>query len=156
MTNPKNARVWWAPTYETTVEQMFRLCRQYAADVDAFNFRDYLDAYLYVRSLPFISDPDGIEMVTRPKYSLNPAWTKNRDCDDKTTALCAFAERRGIQYRFAVVGEERDNARNPHHIYPEFFLDGVWLPMDATYPDRCKMGERLYQERFRRVFGRPS
>lgn len=156
MNNPKAARVWWAPTYETTVQQMFRLAKTYAADVDAYRFADYLDAYLYVRALPFVSDPEGIEMVARPSFTLSPAWTQNRDCDDKTTALGAFAERHGLPYRFAVVGENENNALNPHHIYPEFFLDGVWLPMDATYPDRCKMGERLYEERFRRVFGRPG
>lgn len=153
---PKAVRVWWAPTYETTVEQCFRLAKAYAADVDEYHFADYVEAYLYVRALPFIEDPQGVETVARPAFSLSPRWTMNRDCDDKSTALGAFAERRGIKYRFAVVGEEMDNAKNPHHIYPEFFLDGRWIPMDATYPDRCKMGERLYEERFRRVFGRPG
>lgn len=150
------AKVWWAPTYETTVREMFRLAKTYAADVDPYRFTDHIAAYVYVRALPFISDPEGIEMVARPSLTLQPSWTQNRDCDDKTTALGAFAERTGIQYRFAVVGENESNAQNPHHIYPEFFLDGVWMPMDATYPDRCRMGERLYQERFRRVFGRPG
>lgn len=147
---------WWQPTYETTVQECFRLARTYAADVDEYNFRDFVDAYAYVRDLPFIENPPGVQLVTRPAFCLSPRWRLNRVCVDKTTALGAFAERRRIKYRWAVVGEDLDNSKNPHHIYPEFFIEGQWIPMDATYPEHCRMGERLYEERFRRIFGRPG
>lgn len=133
---------------------MFRLAKTYSTDVDEF-FPPGTDPYFvynYVRDLPFIEDPEGIETVARPAFVLWRGWKNNRDCDDKSTAIAAYCESRKIPYRFAVVGENEDPALNPHHVYPELRLDGAFVPFDATYPERCVLGERLYEERFRKVF----
>lgn len=133
--------------YGHTIAEMFRLSRQYRGDVAEFSGDAPARFYDRVRSLPYIRDPQGVETVARPAYTLRPDWTP-RDCDDKTVLLGAYAELCGIPYRFVAAGK----GRFPQHVYPEFQLGGVWLPFDATYPDRSRLGKRLFRENFRRVF----
>lgn len=136
-------------TYRTTVREVFRLARQYAKDLEPYQFGSFFDAYNYSRSLPYHADPAGLETVSRPGFTLRGDWRGPRDCDDKTVQIIAAAQRFGIPVRAVVCGQ----IPRPHHIYPEVMLHGEWMPADATYPDRgCRIGKRLYGEVFREVF----
>lgn len=143
-------------SYELTVREVFRMAREYKNDVLEFpEMRgDVFEAYNYVRSLPYVEDPKGIEFVTRPSQTLWKGWAGPRDCDDKTLALGAYAEQNKIPWRAVVCGASDIPEHNPHHIYPEFKLNGVWVAMDATYADdRCKLGGLLYEnEKFRKEY----
>ena len=143
-------------SYETTVKELFRMAREYKNDVLEFpEMRgDIFEAYNYVRSLEYRADPKGIEFLTRPSQTLWTGWNGPRDCDDKTLALGAYAEQNKIPWRAIVCGASENPAENPHHIYPEFKLNGMWVAMDATYSDdRCKLGGLLYEkEIFRREY----
>ena len=147
----RTARVIWKPTYTDTVRTIFEMARAFRRDVREYLGPSPYEMYSYVRGLPFIDDPPGVETLARPAFVLSPRWMINRDCDDKTLAVAAWCEEYGFRYRFAVVGESLDPDKNPHHIYPELRLDRNWVPFDATYPE-CSLGERLYDEQFRRLF----
>ena len=143
-------------SYEVTVKEIFRMAKEYRNDVLEFpEMRgDVFDAYNYVRSLPYREDPKGIEFVTRPSQTLWKGWMGPRDCDDKTLALGAYAELNKILWRAVVCGASEKPEENPHHIYPEFQLNGIWVSMDGTYADeKCKFGGRLYEkEMFRKEY----
>jgi len=145
------ARVIWKPTYDLTVRTMFEMARAFRRDVLEFLGPNPYEMYNYIRDLPFIDDPPEVETLARPAFILSRRWLVNRDCDDKSLAIGAWCEQFRYRYRFAVVGENLDHDLNPHHVYPEIWLEKNWVPFDATYPD-CKLGERLYTERFRRIF----
>lgn len=90
----------------------------------------------YVRQLPYIPDPtkvpisnnDNIELLKSPYFTI---WTNGGDCDDKAILICCILQRRKIAYRMAVVSTQA--GRDFHHIYPEIFYKGAWVPFDATY-----------------------
>ncbi len=137
-------------SYEITVARMFDMARRYAADLLPFAHLSFEEFYNHVRRLKYHADPPGVEMLSRPRYTVRPDWPFARDCDDKAILLLAFAFLKGLRSRLACVGT-RPGA-GPHHVYPEIELGGAWVPTDATYDDRCVFGGRLYDEEFRRVF----
>ncbi len=136
-------------SFVDTVRECSRLSRKYSGDLGAYRFSTIFDCYNYTRNLPYIPDPKGLETQVRPGLALQPAWPGPRDCDDKTTIIAAYCHAHNIPVRACVVGKHD----RPHHIYPEVFIQNRWTPADATYPaPRCKFGQRLYDEKFRRTF----
>lgn len=138
--------------FRETVSKVLEFGKKYKDDwrsVIKYNpsVKTALDYYEYVKFLPFLGDR-GVEIVTRAIYTLDPNWSYNRDCDDKTVAICNYAEANSIPYRVKVIGE---NDR-PHHIYPELQIEGKWYVFDATFPDRCHFGKKLYKEKFIEIF----
>lgn len=134
-------------TYRETIKVMQELARE-VRDVQQFAKHTLLEFYLFLRALPYIEDPQGIERVSRPLFTLNPQWTDSRDCDDKATAMLCFCNMHGIKSRIIVCGI----GKKPHHVYNEVWLAGRFVPVDATYPDRSIFGKLLYTEDFREVF----
>lgn len=134
--------------YIQTVETVLRLAKNYTKDLIPFYGMTIFAFYDYVRRLPYIPDPVGKETVSRPKYTLNPEWTGARDCDDKTVPLLAKAIVLNIPARAVVCGQ----GEKPHHIYPEIQMNGDWITADATYPERCILNKKLYNENFRKEF----
>lgn len=152
-------------SYRQTVNRMFAIAREYASDLAPFADYSIYDFYNLVRALPYRADPEGVETIIRPKYTVRADWPLWRDCDDKTILIVAFAFMKGYETRLACVGT-RDyihkagggwKPAGPHHVYPEIKIAGDWIPFDATYNDRCILGGRLYNERFRTVhyYGTP-
>lgn len=117
--------------------------------LDDFPFPKYTikEFYNYVLNLPYIDDGKA-EILARPKFSLDPNYKVNRDCDDKTLSLVSYLRFRKIPFRIIVSGRNQ----KPHHIYPEFFWNGFWIPFDATYPKINNFGKRLFPEKFREIF----
>lgn len=138
--------------FAETVALIFEAAGVYKDDAPQENQVSFADYYDYVRKLPYTADPDEYETLTRPGYTLNPAWEGPRDCDDKCLALAAYCERNNIQYRIIVAGR----GETAHHVYPEVKDGGKWTAADATYPDRCTYGKTLFKEKFREVFDHPS
>lgn len=135
-------------SFRQTISEIFRMANAYKADLDPYLFENIFQVYNYVRALPYHKDPEGLETVSRPGFTLAGDWTLPRDCDDKTLIIIAAANRFGLPSRAIVCGE----IPSPHHVYPEVFLSGHWMPFDATYGDAehdCRLGQRLYGEVFR-------
>lgn len=135
-------------SYKETVEKVFQMAKEYQDDLEKFKDYNFFKFYCLVRSLPYVRDPIGKETLSRPLYTLNENWKGSRDCDDKTILLVAKAIQDKKPVRAIVCGK---NDR-PHHIYPEIELNGNWIPVDATYPERSVLGKYLYNEKFREVF----
>lgn len=81
------------------------------------------------KNVDYRRDPHGVEL-------LQDVWAtidrKRGDCDDATVWLCAAAEILGCPCRIVTVSTRRD--LEPNHVYPEAFVSGRWLGMDATVP----------------------
>ncbi|AKP27738.1 hypothetical protein [Leptospira interrogans] len=134
-------------SYVETVSDVFRFAYQYPQDLGIYLEKNIYDLYNFVRSLPYRADPPGIETISRFKFTRLP-WFPIRDCDDKTIPILSWAIFHNVPCRAVVCGQ----AERPHHIYPEISLNGHWHTVDATYPDRCSFGQKLYGEKFREEF----
>jgi len=134
-------------SYRDTVQKVFEFAELFKNDLRFLDDLDIFTFYNYIRSLPYIRDPKGEETVVRQKYTIRPEWKGCRDCDDKTLLILSFAKLKNIPGRSVVCGKHPW----PHHIYPELQLGGKYIPVDATYP-RCKFGEKLYDEKYRKEF----
>lgn len=121
-----------------TIREMFKLIETCAEDVAPYATQTPEQFYSMVRALPYIPDPRGNEWVQRPASSLH-GWGFFRDCDDKAILMAAYAKAAGIPFRIAIGGsrayvDSRGRTEVPyHHVWPEFYMMGKWLPMDATY-----------------------
>ncbi|HMV44814.1 MAG TPA: hypothetical protein PK079_21630 [Leptospiraceae bacterium] len=133
---------------DQTVSEIQRIAKQYVSDLDNFKDWDFFKFYNLVRALPYVADPIGKETLSRPCYTILNDWTGSRDCDDKTILLVSKAIQNKIPYRIVICGQ----GNYAHHVYPEILFCGLWLPADATYPNRSVFGKYLYKEGFRKVF----
>ncbi|RHX91461.1 hypothetical protein DLM76_17185 [Leptospira yasudae] len=134
-------------SFVDTVSDIFRFAYQYPNDLGEFKDKSIFELYNFVRSLPYIADPEGLETVSRFKYT-KEADFPIRDCDDKTIPILAWAIYNGVPCRAVVCGK----SIKPHHIYPEIQISGRWNSADATYSGRCSFGKKLYGENYRREF----
>lgn len=151
--------------YEQTLRTMKRLALEYWTDLltpNKFKFDFYNSnieqVHKFIKDdLQYISDPVGIEHVTRARYSLAFANINHYplDCDDKTDLFLCYLLlqnyknsgdiRKPFDIYICVAGREK----KPHHVYPmiDLFPFKKNLIIDATYP-RNKIGEPLFPEKF--------
>ena len=141
-----------------TGRYMHKYVKEYYLDMAPFADYSLQDIFTEIANLPFYPDPPYVELLRRPAYLLYGIpfnisfsygersifeWMRKYgrfpggDCDDKSIAIGAWARLNGIPYRFLGVGR-----KNPHkkvkkvlltHVYPELYIDGAWLTIDATY-----------------------
>jgi len=143
--------------HQETVDRIIGNARENIRDMDPYLAMDLFRFYNYIRALPYLRDPKGVETISRPAYVLSGDWQGPdgfapccRDCDDKTLAMISFCFAKNIPVRIVVAGQFPGVA---HHIYPEVNLSGKWIPADPTYPDRNSFAKKLYdEERFRRIY----
>ena len=83
------------------------------------------------RHIRYTRDIAGIETIQTPAVTLQKAAG---DCDDKSTLLAALLESIGFPTRFRAMGF----TGNYCHVITEVLLNGKWLSLDATEPE--KMG----------------
>lgn len=81
-----------------------------------------------VRKMPYKRDSHNIEVVARPKHILSG---READCKKKAILMCAWALNNGIKYR--LIGSSNKINGNIHHIFPQFYINGKWYNVDATY-----------------------
>lgn len=115
-----------------TGDQMARLVCFYWSDLGPWLDRPFIDFYDYVCKLPYVEDPPGIETVSRPGYTIQPAYTP-RDCDDKAVLIAAWLHGNGRKCRF-VASSTKPN-RQLHHVFVQTD-DGTLI--DATYPQNAE------------------
>ena len=100
--------------------------KQHAFD-DAFRARTLFHAVQ--RDFLYVPDPSEKEMLQPPAYMIEQS--KAGDCDDFSVLLAALLGSVGIAVRLVTIATYPD-ASDFTHIYPEAWIGGRWVPMDAA------------------------
>lgn len=111
-----------------TADEMRRLSTCYCMDLGPWLKVPFLAYYRHVCELPYIADPQNVETVSRPLYTLNEAYGP-RDCDDKSVLVAAWMYAHGEPVRFVATSTRPDKML--HHVFCQL-QNGLFL--DATYP----------------------
>ena len=114
-----------------TAAEMVRITKTYAADLGPWLRVPFAVYYRYVCELPYIPDPENIETVSRPAFTLCPEYGP-RDCDDKAVLCAAWWHAHGVPVCF-VATSTRPNRQLQHVccMIPGFLID-------ATYKNHAK------------------
>lgn len=110
-----------------TGREMARLVCNYWTDLGPWlgvSFREY---YSHICLLPYIEDPQDVETVSRPEYTLQRDYSP-RDCDDKAVLIACWLHGHGIKCRFVASSTRPD--RVLHHVFVE--AHGIGF-VDATF-----------------------
>ena len=83
--------------------------------------------YFVRNNIKYINDPFAHELLIEPSKLL---VIKQGDCDDKSMLLASLLLSIGIPTRFIAV--KRPNHKTFSHVYCEGYIDGKWIPMDAS------------------------
>lgn len=110
---------------------MHRLVEDYFLDMTPFISEPVTEVFKFIANIPFLADPEGHELVQRPKFTLQFGG----DCDDKAVAMAAYLKLRGIKYRFRAVGVKvPGKATIPlTHVWTEAIISTNWVILDCTY-----------------------
>ena len=145
---PINFKNQLLETYEKTVLKVIEFSKKYSSDCLFLINKTPQEVFEIIKNLKYKPDPQGIEFLSRPEFSI---WRNDlpRDCDDKTLIAVCYFELKNIPYRIIISGK----GIKPHHIYPEFLdsLKNTWIPFDATYQKNI-FGKTPYVEKFRKIF----
>jgi hypothetical protein len=118
---------------QDTGREMERLVRQYHLDVSPFDDYTLEEFYNLVKKIPYRPDPESIEFVQRPRYTLSKWNTPLAcDCDDKAITMGAWLYRHGIPFQFLAVSNRPD--KKLHHATLRAWINGKECIIDATYP----------------------
>jgi len=126
---------------------MRRMVSKYYTDMVPYAQLSLPEIFDRVKNIPFRSDPDGIETLMRPLYTMTLQGFGG-DCDDKAIAIASYLTLNRIPWRFVAV--RRPERKNLHHVYTEYYnrIMNRWLPLDATYNINTLGHERgIYVER---------
>lgn len=119
--------------------RMHKMVAKHYQDMSPWASESLLEIFDRIKSIPFQADPPGMELIKRPKYTMEQIGPGG-DCDDKSIALAAWAVLNSIPYNFLGVGRKipgKKYARNEKilltHVFPIVKIDGTWIIADATY-----------------------
>jgi hypothetical protein len=108
--------------------QIFRTYRVPAKD----RFGEICSLFDWVRrNVRYTRDIFRVELLHTPRRMLE---LQAGDCDDMTILLGAMLLSTGHPVRIVLVGFRRNRPHLYSHIYPEVFVHGRWLALDATMP----------------------
>ncbi|MDF3822215.1 hypothetical protein P3G55_20090 [Leptospira sp. 96542] len=134
--------------YKQTIKEIFRLARSYHSDLLYFNEKDLVsltpkEFFEWLKSIEYIPDPDGIEVVQRPSILFDNIGTnKPFDCDDRTVLCLSYFHLQNkknaifgnatYDLKVCVIGR----GSKPHHVHIEYKLENEteWKAFDPTYP----------------------
>lgn len=109
---------------------MYRLAETYAPDLGAIGSLDLHRFFKYVAELPYHKEAGRYQVLSRPSWvlaGLSPIVA----CANKAILIGAWAILHRIPFRFVAVSPV---VKKPlSHVYAELFLNGEWIPADATY-----------------------
>ncbi len=71
------------------------------------------------------------------------------DCDDYTVLICALLGTVGHRCRIVTIAGHGEDPSQFSHVYPEVFLNGQWIPLDAARrnPGFAQAPENFYRKR---------
>lgn len=115
---------------DQTAHEMYRLATAWCEDMAEYASLSLPEVFDLLKNIPYRADPDGMEYLQRPFYTLT-ASGRGGDCDDKAICVGAWATLNQIPFRFVAVSESRD--RDLHHVYTELYIGNSWVAFDPTY-----------------------
>lgn len=116
---------------EQTLAAMHALVEGYRDDMMPWVTLSPLEIFEKVKSIPYRYDPEPVEFLQRPYYTMSVTGPGG-DCDDKAICIASWAKLNGYPYRFVVVGSP--SSPDPSHVFAEVAFDGEnFIPMDVTY-----------------------
>lgn len=77
----------------------------------------------------YARDPKGTEILARPQVLFREFMAL--DCKKKAILIAAWLKANGIPYRYVAMSQRPDKLC--HHVFPQAFVRGRWVNMDATY-----------------------
>lgn len=127
---------------EQTGRGMHYLINKYSTDLDKIYVRKNgqlvkmssltLPEYFnIVRSIPYRKDKKPIEVVSRPKHIFKHREL-GMDCKKKAVLIASYLRKNRMPYRLASSSKKKN--KRIHHVFPQAFLNGGWVNVDATYP----------------------
>jgi transglutaminase-like putative cysteine protease len=130
-----------------TGKLMHQMVQRYKGDMIPYAHLGISEIFEIVKNIPFRDDPEGVETLMRPRYTMTMQGSGG-DCDDKSIAIASYLELNRVPWRFVAV--RKKEKKNLHHVYVEYYNMVVsrWLPLDATYSFNVLGQEReTYAER---------
>lgn len=120
---------------------MAQMVYSYWTDMLPWALLPFDDVFYLIASIPFHADPPDRELLQRPLYTLTMTGPGG-DCDDKSIAMASWAFAADIPWQFVAI--QRPDRDRLHHVYPELYIGGRWVPADATYAFNRPGTERPY------------
>ncbi len=114
---------------QQTATEMYRIAFAWAEDMAPYVTLSLQELFDFLKSIPFHADPDDMELLQRPWYTINEAG-QGGDCDDKMICVGAYCHLRGIPFRFVAVSRDQTPL---HHVLTELYIQGHWQIFDPTY-----------------------
>lgn len=110
-----------------TGREMARLVCNYWTDLGPWLGVSFSEYYIHVCQLPYIEDPEDVETVSRPAFTLQRDYMP-RDCDDKAVLMACWCHGHGLKCRFVASSTRPDKVL--HHVFLE--AEGLGF-VDATF-----------------------
>lgn len=114
---------------QQTSTEMYRLAFAWKEDMLPYASYTLQELFDLLKNIPFHPDPEDMEYLQRPWYTLNEAGDGG-DCDDKMICVGAWANLLGIPFRFVAVSYSEEPL---HHVLCELYIENRWLNFDPTY-----------------------
>lgn len=113
---------------------MRRMVDKFYLDMAPYAHLSFSEFFDLMKNIPFNPDPDGVELLKRPYYTMNRIGPGG-DCDDKSICVASFFKIAGIPWRFVGVGNKKlgESKILLSHVYVEVYIYGKWIPFDTTY-----------------------
>lgn len=113
---------------------MHQMINLFYRDMAPYASLSYPEFFNVIKNLPFNPDPDNVELIKRPFFTMNRIGPGG-DCDDKTIAVCSWAKLAGIPWRIMGVGNRKKRLGRIllSHVRPELYIGDNWISFDATY-----------------------
>ena len=123
---------------------MHDMARAFALDMAPYAHLSVLEMYDVIKAIPFREDPEEMETLQRPFYTMN-SMGAGGDCDDKCIALASYCILHNIGYRFVAL--RRPDKKDLHHVAMELYILNRWVFTDPTYSFNVFGREPFYAER---------
>jgi hypothetical protein len=116
--------------------------------VPAFNWDGEVRAVFdwVLRSIRFTRDVQGKETLHAAREIVR---LRIGDCDDFTILMCSLLGTIGYKTRIVTISNHDDAPDQFTHVYPEVFVNGMWIPVDAArrQPQFAQAPQTVFRKR---------
>lgn len=122
------------------IDNIYKLIYNFSSDVYLINVDgrslgnvSINEAYNFVKNLPYKEDLNGefLGRILKIWKLYTNKYLSGFDCKKKSLFLGCYAKVNDIPFKFKVVSSNKN--KEPHHIFPVFYLNNNEVPVDATY-----------------------
>jgi len=127
--------------HSDSIKQIYDYCFKYWMQLLKFNKCSLIEFFDIVRKIPYFEDK-GLEIIQTPDLTLS---FNRGDCKKKSVLMGSYFNMKKIPFRLVTMSETADKI--PHHVFTQFFDNGLWINADATY-SKNRIGESKYGTKF--------